>query len=345
MNWMITARLEAVPDTLRRWYTESELRQRLADDLAPESDRISDAAFAREYQQHCPVPGVADPGSYNNRVVELADGSRCLTGIRFRGGDLSRPFVDLVAVEGTLDPLRIAEIADEVDIAWAPFEPRAIRLFHPDPIGFLEHDRSGTQPDQFVLAAPVTQLRHHGLRDADASGIWLRPAADLEWYDRYVAELEDLFTTDPMLQEMTRAESRDDLAETRRAGLLFEIRVGDNWAGVLASPRDAGFGMRGHSMQEIMLAAEYRGRGIAVTAERQLIMRLSAGSGDVLFGTIDARNSPSLRTAQAVGRRVVGGYLWLYPRRIQHAAPIAPGWDRTQLELFGGGGYAAAVHN
>lgn len=322
MEWMISSRLGAVSDVVRNWYVEHELRQLVADDLAVEIERIDDTEFAREFQQHCPVPGVPEPGAYNNQVITLADGSRCLAGIRFRGADVSRPFVDLVAVEGTFDHDRIADVVDETDTAWGRFDPRAVRILHPDPIGFLDADARGGQPDQFIVAGRIHDLRGKPTVDAESGRVHIRRATGLEWYDRYVAELEDLFRADPRRAEMTRAESRDDLAETHDAGLLFEIFVDDQWAGVLAASRDAGYGMRGHYMQEVMLAHSYRGQGLASEVQRQLMGLLPAEPGDALFGTIDARNRPSLRTALSVGREIVGGYLWLYPRRTGNAAPI-----------------------
>jgi hypothetical protein len=46
---------------------------------------------------------------------------------------------------------------------------------------------------------------------------------------------------------------------------------------------------------------------------QRLVDELPAGPGDALWGTIHPGNAPSLRNALAVGRTLVGGYVWVTP--------------------------------
>jgi hypothetical protein len=46
---------------------------------------------------------------------------------------------------------------------------------------------------------------------------------------------------------------------------------------------------------------------------QRLLDLLPARPGDVLWGTIDPRNAPSLRNALSIGRVPVGGYVWIAP--------------------------------
>ena len=57
--------------------------------------RCADRGFAERFQKGCPIEGVSVE-SYLHRVVETPTG-KVLAGIRFRGGNLSEPFVDVLA--------------------------------------------------------------------------------------------------------------------------------------------------------------------------------------------------------------------------------------------------------
>jgi L-amino acid N-acyltransferase YncA len=82
---------------------------------------------------------------------------------------------------------------------------------------------------------------------------------------------------------------------------------------VVAAIRDDRHGMSGFGVEEICLDAAARGRGLAAGVVQRLVDALPAADGDVLWGTIHPDNQPSLRNALSVGRRVVGGYVWVTP--------------------------------
>ena len=66
-------------------------------------------------------------------------------------------------------------------------------------------------------------------------------------------------------------------------------------------------------MLEICLSPPFLGQGLGPAVLQRLVDALPAHATDTLWGTIDARNQASLRHAQAAGRVVVGGYVWVTP--------------------------------
>ncbi|GAB3706642.1 hypothetical protein [Mariniluteicoccus flavus] len=103
----------------------------------------------------------------------------------------------------------------------------------------------------------------------------------------------------------------DALTDAAEQGLLFEARAGDRTAGIVAVEMSNQYGLTGHLVQEICLATEFRGRGNGAALLRSVASRLPADS--VLWGHINAANTPSLKNAVRVGREVVGGHVWVTP--------------------------------
>lgn len=61
---------------------------------------------------------------------------------------------------------------------------------------------------------------------------------------------------------------------------------------------------------EELLETPFRGRGFAPAMQRMFLERLADKDDRLVWGTIDARNIPSLRTAQRVGREIVFGNMF-----------------------------------
>ena len=74
-------------------------------------------------------------------------------------------------------------------------------------------------------------------------------------------------------------------------------------------------GLRGHLVVEEVLDTLYRGHGLGPALQRHFINQLPSSEGGLVFGTIDAINQPSMRTAIKVGRLDVGGWSFVPMRR------------------------------
>jgi L-amino acid N-acyltransferase YncA len=139
-------------------------------------------------------------------------------------------------------------------------------------------------------------------------------AGDPQHLAQRTAEIyAELAAREPALTTWANPEDLESLTACAGEGLLFEVLADGEPAGVIAGLRFDAHGMAGFSVQEICLDAAHRGRRLAPAAIQHLVEELPAGAGDVLWGTIDPRNAPSLRNALSVGRSVVGGYVWVTP--------------------------------
>jgi hypothetical protein len=288
---------------VRGWYEEDRLLRQLRSGLEAEADRADDEEFGRSFRDGVGLAVETDPLQWANRRFELASGGWAVVGIRFRGLDVERPFVDVVATTAPPTEDGLAEIADAVLPSYEVFAPLALRIEPPDPTAF------GGGVDQLLVAGRVVDLRTWP-RASSYDDVALRPGeagplADLA--SRIYAAL-------PAGRERwASAESRDSLQDCADEGLLFEVVVDGVGAGVVAAIRDDRHGMSGFGVEELCLDSAWRGRGLAAGAVQRLVDALPADDGDVLWGTIHPDNAPSLRNALSIGRQVVGGYVWVTP--------------------------------
>lgn len=310
LEQLTRAKLEDVSPILSRWYERDELRTLLREDLSSNVRLFSDDELAEQFQHHCPIP-TATREDYKNRWFELPGLGRALTGIRFRGLDMNRPFVEVVAttqpVSATTD---MQAVGESLRRAYKVFRPNHVRFFVPEHIR-LELERwPGAFWEKRYFAAPVEQMRQRA-QPGGYDRVALRRPSDMAFYARYCQLLEERFARQPELEEYTRIEAQEDLAAYLEEGTLFEVMVDGTWAGLVGVTRDAEQGLRGHVVIEIVLAESARGRGLGVAVQQRLVKALTFESGDVLYGTIDARNTAAVKTAQRSGRVDVGGFLWL----------------------------------
>lgn len=315
---LVDARVGWVSGVLRSWYAESDLRGHLRSAMSVEAHRVGNVEFGREFRDGVGLHPESDPLDWTNRCLALPDHGWALAGIRYRGGDTLRPFVDVVATTEAPTTDGLARVAAAVVPAYDAFEPLCLRVDAPDPAPLVEQldadDRFGPAcaVDMFVVAGPVEELKDQprapaydrvGLRAGDPEPLAARVAA-------VYAELAE---QSPELAMWANPEDAESLAGCAEEGLLFEVLVDGEPAGVVASVRYDAHGMAGFSVQELCLDGAHRGRHVAAAAVQRLVDELPAGDDDVLWGTIHPENVPSLRNALSVGRVIVGGYVWVTP--------------------------------
>jgi hypothetical protein len=315
---LVDARVGWVSGVIRSWYADSDLRDHLRSAMSVEEHRVGNVAFGREFRDGVGLHPESDPLDWTNRRLDLPGGGWALTGIRFRGADARRPFVDVAATTERPTTDGLARVAAAVLPAYDAFEPLCLRVDAPDPAGLVERleadDRfgPGSAVDMYVVAGPVEALRNEP-RASAYDGVSLRTGKAGPLAERVAAVYAELTEQRPELAMWANPEDAESLAECADEGLLFEVLVDDEPAGVVASVRYDAHGMSGFSVQELCLDGTHRGRHIAAAVVQRLVDELPTRDGDVLWGTIHPENTPSLRNALAVGRVVVGGYVWVTP--------------------------------
>lgn len=296
------------PAQLRDW--NPSWRQDLAASAAPALALVGDASWGAAVRDAVQLP-VADPLLWANRRLDLSSGHWAITGIRFRGRDIAKPFVDVIATDVTPDAAGIAELA-EVLAAHREFAPLCLRVHLPgDQRSAPASDGFTAVPDLLVVVAPVARVAAGAASTGvDVELVRAEPAgAAVRVADAY----DGLRRSEPDLDQWATAADQDSLADADEEGLLFDVVIAGRTAGVVAAARDDVDGFTGFTVEEIVLDAEHRGHGYGPLVLRQLARALPAGPSDVLRGHIHPGNTRSLRNALASGREVVSSLVWITP--------------------------------
>jgi L-amino acid N-acyltransferase YncA len=267
-----------------------------------------DEAWAEGFARACPVEG-ASARDYLQRVLSVADGE-VLAGIRFKGGDLDQPFVDLVAWDRDLAPVWPA-VVEAVRAAFAVFAPPRVRLHVP---AGARPPGAGAEPDLHLVAGRVSALR------ADARpwppGVTIERQTMLALFDAYEREFAAWQAGAGALAREVGSESRESLQRCLDDGALVAMFVDGAWAGLAGARRARLWALDGFEVAEELVTAGFRGRGLGPWLQRGLIDALDAlddpKDDALLAGTIHATNAPSLATARRCGREVVATS-WFVP--------------------------------
>lgn len=291
-------------------------RANLSDWLEPGLRLVGDADWGGQIRDMVQLP-IQDPLAWANRPVELPDGHWAIAGIRFRGRDIEKPFVDVIATSLPPVPSGFAALA-EVMPHFDAFSPLCLRVNMPDPekglrtLAASNEDAGRAATDLLIVGRPVAEMLEQSAakRYDDVS---LVPCEPEEAEARIAAVYDELKAARPQLEQWATPADVDALEDAADEGLLFGIRVKGTSAGVVAAERENAYGFTGFCMQEIVLDSAHRGQQIGVAALQRLCRELPAAPYDVLWGHIHPDNVPSLRNAQESGRKVLTAHVWLTP--------------------------------
>lgn len=315
LQQLVSGAVRCAAPATSNWLTPEQLQKNLRAEAEGWLRRATDAELAHAYAAHFPVAGTR-PEEYRNRLFEADTGHRLLTGIRFRGLNLARPFVELIWHDRALPQAgALTGVLGALLGAYRAFAPQYVTLFWAEAAaapGSLLELPGFTLQDRLV-AAPVQQVAQASVPDQQR--VELLPARAGDIYARYAAEYAALHAGSPELRDVTRAESMESLEDAECEGLLFQIFVAGEAAGVYALEASSRAGLGGYQVQEILLYQPFRGRGLAPAVHVAACRSVQVAPECLLWGVIGAANSSSLRTALRAGRRVVGGtYRYCPPR-------------------------------
>lgn len=317
IDTFIQAQLDQASPLLKRHYALARLKAQLAHELSEDIERLTSDELAQLFYIHAPIAGV-DAAAYKSQILELADGNQVLCGIRFRGLDIERPFVNVAATTKGLTVSQIRLIIDEISQAFIAFRPQYIQFCIPSHLTITPADFTDAHWDYRILAGPITQLVEQlplTLSADSQSNCEIQRAKTLDFYPQYVQDYHNLLDQHPAYTEMTEVKSIEDMSEWLAQGLIYLLRVDDALAGVMVLERDNSLGMTGFYINENLVFENYRGLGLGKWLQQAVIQTLNTCPNcqptDMLFGTIHHDNVAAIKTAKSVGRQDIGGYLWV----------------------------------
>ena len=269
--------------------------------------RTEDEFFANRLARACPVPGVP-PEAYLHRVVQAPGAPDLLAGIRFKGGQLAWPFVELLAWEAPLQrPEEWAAVRGRLTAAFSDFSPRALRVFWPGTERPAVGCSDATTLDQWLVAARLSRL-HDQPRPWGEVSVDLRLLRDLSWYPRYREAHATWREGAGGLGAEVPPQTRETFARCLATGLVVGLYENNRWRGVAAAYRQREAAVDGYRICALFLDAPLRGRRRAAPLLRALVDRLPDGGRDSVHGPVHRLNLPARNTARRCGIVPVAGW-------------------------------------
>ncbi|MBZ9751100.1 hypothetical protein K7W42_09520 [Deinococcus sp. HMF7604] len=244
--------------------------------------------------------GPAAP-EYLNHWVYVHSDLHAMLSIRFKGLDVSKPFMEVSVTSRPVVPADLAALCAAAQVYHA-FRPPRLRFWSAAP----QTVWADLAPDRRVLAAPLPDLRG----GAVPGGLTLRPTVDAAQYAEACAAYASVDADHPGHPEQARILSEDDLHKTIAAGTMFDVLWQGQWAGYVGTQAYSQLGLDAQVIQEVLLAPHVRGRRLG-TALSTLLARHLPGERQVLSGTIHGHNRGALQAARGAGRHDVGGWWWV----------------------------------
>ena len=291
-----------------------------AESVDDEFKMLDDLAKAAQFQKNCPVKGAVEQ-DYRNKLIACPSGVELIAGLRFRGLDLQKPFIALLAqTEAHLSSDDFTFLKNELPEKFEIFRPRWVRAFisnaHPlgeevFPIEYAGKALVGATIEE--VAAFSEKASPISFRET-SKNVTLVTAQNTSFYSRYLDAYSVAHEKFPPSKIWSPVESEVDLAELVKSRTLFEIFVNEQWAGIFGGSFTTLHGLKGFYIAEIILAPEMRSKRIASTIQRlaaRTLIRNGATSDDWFYGTIGRANTPALKSALSAGRRVLGTDYWL----------------------------------
>ncbi|MEJ7706888.1 MAG: hypothetical protein WKF82_06105 [Nocardioidaceae bacterium] len=289
-----------VPEPVRRAALEEELGYWL-------NTAAKDMEYATAYSTAAPQSG-QPATAYLDRWLPFGADAHVLVGPRYLGRNPDLPFVGVSASDRLLAPSDREDIVALARETFAAFKPGFVLLTTADPIGAWPD----TRPEMRQVVGSLADLRRRQTpRELSTS-----PRTDTDFYDRYLDIHAIHIAQDPGHARRTRCEDRADLQELAQQGMLFDVNVNGDWAGIIAAERDARRGIRGATVSELLLDHRYRGHGYGRHLSPLLAKSLPLSDEEFLMGDDPCRQRRGLPIR--TGR-------WAYRRRGRDSHPALIG--------------------
>ena len=301
--------IESIDGQIKSLIDKGDLKKQLSDDLHEiVGQRMFSKEWAEKYYQSFKIEGTK-ASDYKLQFLNCGQMGKVLAGIHFYGGDKARPFIGVLARTKAFETVETLEF-------WLKKLSEAFSKFNPESVQFFQYWESkevpfssikSSIPDQHLISGYLKDLKSEQ-KKLDLKGLELIPLKEMRNFSTYSDSFKEFQESNQLLAKRVFPSSEEMLNLSAKNKTLFEINIEGSWAGILATISDREGPLKGQLIVEEYLDKKYRGKGFGKIAQSALIKRLPERSGPFLYGTIDAENMASVRTAYSNGRSKVGSW-------------------------------------
>lgn len=239
------------------------------------------------------------PQDYSERLFELDSKNIFLAGIRHVGGNPKLPFVNITAGVEMTD-LKLSKIISIINNEFKIFKPKQCALWlKPNSESKLLNFK--LKPANNIWAAKIKNLN---LSLKGITNFTIKPISTEDYFSWYENEYQNFHSLNPSLKNWVTINEESTLEDYKNQGLLYGAYLNDKLAGLIGGENSPLLGLPALYIGELLISEELRGKGLAVEMQRQFL-NLNKNEFDYVWGTIDARNISSSKTALKVGRKKI----------------------------------------
>jgi len=248
----------------------------------------------------------ASPADFQEK--QLVTSKKFLAGIRFIGGNAKEPFIDVLPSWKITTESEILEIIYLIKKEFRVFEPKYLQLWVEPSFEKHPYTKISFQVARRVICGFIGELDVQAeLSDLE---IKLSTVDDDHYYNWYQSVYADFHEKNPNLVNWVPCNSKEEMDESKSQKLLFWIYVNGKKAGIIGGCKSTLLGVNALYMDEILLTDAFKGKGLAPQVQK-IYLAAICDRFDLVWGTIDAKNIPSTRTALRVGRKIVRSEIFL----------------------------------
>ncbi len=242
-----------------------------------------------------------DVGAWDmtERLLETSGGRTVISGLRYRNLDPAFPFVAVKTTARVSDAGAVNALSAQVAEAYRGVGVRGFTFWEQPGLDFSAAEIWAT-----VMAGSLDVAARADERDLTETLTISWPEAATDVLADYQREHQAWRSDAVELASFVSESGQEGLQDAADQGLLMSLRDDHGFAGLAAATVSPLFGRPALCMLDVFLTERLRGKGLALALQSTFLTGKRSGA-DTVWGHIHARNLPSLRTAQKLGRRPV----------------------------------------
>lgn len=282
-------------DNSEKLFDESIALNSIEKDLKDDFEELNELQTQKSRHDFFKIDG-AKESDYQESIHYINDEDFFVFGIRHMSGNKDLPFINIIPSFNVKTKNEVLELYDLVKDRMDVFNPLHICIKSTEKLNgdFIGSVHMVAFSEKIKNIEPWEMEKRLSLRDLKND----------EYYQWYKDGYREFHKDYPELTSKVTVNSLDVLNESNDEGLLKLVELDGQRIGLVAAEKSDLLGHSGMYFNEIFISKEYKGQGIAKAIQRKFIANFSEGM-DFVWGTIDANNLPSYKTAASNGRKPI----------------------------------------
>lgn len=269
-------------------------REEIRDELLDELDDLNSENTKNARLEHFKVKG-AIREDYSEKLINLSGGKALIYGVRNIGGKPEIPFIKLRANFDITSKEESLVIYEHIKEEFKVFKPLYLSFSTAKKI---DADFYGA----VHMATRTSELTEKKWQKEES--LTFEDISDESYFDWYQQGYKEFHKDAPDLEAKVTINSLSVMEDSLKQGLLKFVKFEDERIGLIAGEKSNFLGNSAVYFNEIYISKKWKGRGLAKAIQRKFVQEF-CGNLDFVWGTIDASNLPSYKTALSNSRKPI----------------------------------------